>query len=467
MPFKFSAVLCLVLSRNKIMVQALQKLFGKAGLNSTIAYTILVRIVYSLSGVVTLFLITYFLNKNEQGYFYTFLSILSIRLFFELGLTSVLTQYAAHEFAHLRWKSKYELTGEEHYESRLASIVQLTLKWSFYTSAILFIVLFTVGNFFFSNYNQALNVQWQVPWLILSIATSAMLLLDLFFALMEGLGKIEQITQLRLIQQLINLFLIAVFLLSGFKLFANALALLLSAIVIMIISIIQGYFKILKNLYQTNITSQVSFRKEILPFQFRLAVGNISSYFIFQLFNPVLFATQGPVIAGQMGATQTFLGGITAISSSWISTKIPLFSSLVAKRKFKLLNLLFKKNVFISCVVCLMGLIVFNVGLIFLENYYAGLRYRFLGGTPVLLLSLTQLAGVIGSAQGYYLRSFKKDPFFISAVVIGVLTGVSTIVSSKYFGIVGITLGCLLINGIIGLTWGSIIFARKKTEYSK
>jgi hypothetical protein len=204
-----------------------------------------------------------------------------------------------------------------------------------------------------------------------------------------------------------------------------------------------------------------------LPFQFRLAVGNISSYFIFQLFNPVLFATQGPVIAGQMGATQTFLGGITAISSSWISTKIPLFSSLVAKRKFKLLNLLFKKNVFISCVVCLMGLIVFNVGLIFLENYYAGLRYRFLGGTPVLLLSLTQLAGVIGSAQGYYLRSFKKDPFFISAVVIGVLTGVSTIVSSKYFGIVGITLGCLLINGIIGLTWGSIIFARKKTEYSK
>jgi hypothetical protein len=85
----------------------------------------------------------------------------------------------------------------------------------------------------------------------------------------------------------------------------------------------------------------------------------------------------------------------------------------------------------------------------------------------VLFLSLTQLAGVVGSAQGYYLRSFKKDPFFISAVVIGVFTGLSTFIAGKYFGTTGITAGCLLINGVIGLTWGTIIFVKKRAEFTR
>ena len=33
-------------------------------------------------------------------------------------------------------------------------------------------------------------------------------------------------------------------------------------------------------------------------------------YFIFQLFNPVLFATEGAVVAGQMGMTLAALNGI-------------------------------------------------------------------------------------------------------------------------------------------------------------
>ncbi len=450
---------------NKNMAIDFKEISAKVGWDSAIAYTVLTRVVQSVVGIMTLFMITLFFDKNEQGYFYTFLSILSIRFFFELGLTSVLTQYVAHEFAHLSWKNESELVGNEYYLSRLASIIQLSIKWFVSISVILFIVLLTAGKIFFSEFNKELNIEWQMPWLVLSISTSVMLLLDLFFAVMEGLGKIEQITKLRLIQQLINLFCIAILIIADFKLLSNGLALLISTGIIIIVLFLSGHIKIIKNLWIAETKWKVNYRKEILPFQSRVALGNISNYFIFQLFNPLLFATQGPILAGQMGATQTCLSGVSAIASSWMSTKVPFFSLLVAKRKFKLLNLLFKKNLIISFIVCLAGLAFFNIALLALKEYFPEMSNRFLNFIPVVFLSLTQLANVIGSAQGYYLRSFKKDPFFVSAIVIGVLTGLSTIISSKYFGINGITIGCFLINGFIGLAWGTMIFINKKKEW--
>jgi hypothetical protein len=210
----------------------------------------------------------------------------------------------------------------------------------------------------------------------------------------------------------------------------------------------------------------VNYTKEILPFQSRIAIGNFSNFFIFHLFNPVLFATQGSVVAGQMGATQAFLGGIATVAMSWFTTKVPLFSQLVAKRKFKLLNLSFKKSLASSVMVCLSGLLLFNVALLVIKTYLPEYGNRFLDYGPVIFLSLTHLANVVGIAQGYYLRSFKRDPFFVSAIVIGLMTGISTVICSKYFNVTGLTIGCFLINGVIGLSWGSIIFMKKKAAWN-
>ncbi len=46
----------------------------------------------------------------------------------------------------------------------------------------------------------------------------------------------------------------------------------------------------------------ISWRREVWPFQWKIAVSWLCDYFIFQLFTPVLFAFRGPVEAGQDGA---------------------------------------------------------------------------------------------------------------------------------------------------------------------
>jgi hypothetical protein len=260
--------------------------------------------------------------------------------------------------------------------------------------------------------------------------------------------------------------LTAILLFANLGLLANGVALLFSALVALLLLLLSGYMKIITNLWTSKISVRVNYSKEILPFQSRIAVGNFSNYFIFHLFNPVLFATQGSVVAGQMGATQAFLSGITTVASSWFSTKVPLFSQLVAKRKFRLLNLSFRKNLATSVAVCVLGLVTFNIALLIMKSYFPHYGNRFLDFEPIIFLSLTHLANVIGIAQGFYLRSFKKDPFFVSAIVIGLLTGISTVICSKYFDVTGITIGCFVINGIIGLTWGSYIFIKKKAAWS-
>ena len=59
-------------------------------MNKAVRNTLILRITTLFSGGLSLVLVPFFLNSNEQGYYYTFLSLVSIQVFFELGLSQVL-----------------------------------------------------------------------------------------------------------------------------------------------------------------------------------------------------------------------------------------------------------------------------------------------------------------------------------------------------------------------------------------
>lgn len=104
---------------------------------------------------------------------------------------------------------------------------------------------------------------------------------------------------------------------------------------------------------------QVNYRLEIFPFQWKIALSWISGYFIFQLFNPVLFATEGAIVAGQMGMTLTVLNSIMALSFSWMTTKVPVYSELIAKKDYNQLDSLFNKALIQSAILNAFALVVF------------------------------------------------------------------------------------------------------------
>jgi len=72
-------------------------LSSKLGIDKAIGFTVVARFIQGVGGFVSLFLIAAYLTSEEQGFYYTFGSILAIQIFFELGLGGIINQYTAHE----------------------------------------------------------------------------------------------------------------------------------------------------------------------------------------------------------------------------------------------------------------------------------------------------------------------------------------------------------------------------------
>lgn len=119
------------------------------GIDKAIIYTIMGRLVQGVSGIIAVYFVANYLSSSEQGYYYTFGSILALQVFFELGLSNIITQFTSKVFSKLELKNN-RIIGDEENLSYLSSILQLSLKWFIVTSILLFIFLSIVGSVFFS-----------------------------------------------------------------------------------------------------------------------------------------------------------------------------------------------------------------------------------------------------------------------------------------------------------------------------
>lgn len=452
------------------MIKLLKRGSTKIGIDGAIAFTILSRVIQAGGGIVTLIFVAKCLTKVEQGYYYTFGSILAIQIFFELGLSNIITQFVAHENANLVWNDRTSFIGSSESSSRLASLLRFTIKWFAVIAILLFFGLLVAGYIFFTKFGKEnIEVNWQMPWVILSVTTSLSLMVSPILAFFEGLGRVKEVAKIRLVQQIVQLSLILLFFSLGFKLFSSPIA-AISAFAIVPIWILLGpKMKLLRFIWSKTGEWQVNYRLEIFPYQWKIALSWISGYFIFQLFNPVLFATEGAVVAGQMGMTLTVLNAIFSLAFSWISTKTPAFSGLIAQKDYKKLDSLFNKTLIQSAVLNALALTVFFC-VIFVLRYFdikiAGKNFadRFLPYLPMLFMMIPIMLNHIVGAWATYLRCHKKEPMLVQSVVIGVLCCISTITLGNYFGVIGITLGYMLLT-IASFFWTYFTFIRKKKEW--
>lgn len=452
------------------MINLIKKGSHKIGIDGAIAFTILSRVIQAGGGVVTLLFVAKCLTKVEQGYYYTFGSILAIQIFFELGLSNIITQFVAHENAHLIWNDRTSFSGSDESSSRLASLLRFTVKWFGVIALLLFFGLLIAGYVFFNKFGKEnVDVSWQMPWMILSITTSLSLMVSPLLAFFEGLGRVKEVAKIRLIQQIVQLVLVLLFFSLGFKLFTAPIAAIISFSIVPIWILFGSKIKLLQFIWNKIGEWQVNYRLEIFPFQWKIALSWISGYFIFQLFNPVLFATEGAIVAGQMGMTLTVLNSIMALSFSWMTTKVPVYSELIAKKDYNQLDSLFNKALIQSAILNAFALVVF-FGVIFALRYFnikiRGKNFadRFLPYFPLFLMMIPILLNHLIASWATYMRCHKQEPMMLQSVVIGVCCCISTISLGHYSGVIGIIAGYLLLT-FLSFIWTYFIFINKKKEW--
>lgn len=450
---------------NKIFINIAHKI----GLDKAIAYSSGSRVISGLMGVFSVFFITTFLTGVEQGFYYTFGSILALQVFFELGLTGIMAQYVAHEVSHLQLNNNLEYEGEEKYRSRLSSLVHFCVKWYAVLAVIVFFFLLIVGFVFFYSYGKEhTGVSWQLPWVIICVGTAINVFQSPFISVLTGLGKVKEMSKVGFYQQIIiPLNWLGLFL--GFKLYVLGITGLISILIWQFYVWRTGLARIVLNLWNNTISERVTYMKEIFPYQWKIALSWISGYFIFQLFNPVLFATEGPVVAGQMGMTLIALNSIRTLSESWMNTKIPLYSKLIALKDYFTLDSLFNKTLKQMIYISWTLLVSFFLLILILNitQFKFGehiLAERFLSYWPLILMMFSVFIQQFVSSWAMYLRCHKKEPFLVLSICNGIACLCSTFLLGNLYGLYGITIGYLLINVMVA-PWAYYIYKTKKEEW--
>jgi hypothetical protein len=285
-----------------------------------------------------------------------------------------------------------------------------------------------------------------------------------FLSILEGCGKVKDVAKLRIKQGIIANLLLWIGLVAGWRLFSASLVYIGGFVVIahwIGNAWRRDFFKDMLTL-KAKQGVKISWRQEIFPFQWKIALSWISGYFIFALFNPVLFVYHGAKIAGQMGLTLAAYNGITTISMAWISTRVPAFGGFIAKKEFSKLDNLFFRTLRQSLVVVVLLIVIF-IGIVYLlQTIQHPIGDRFLPSLPVLLLGSVTIINHIVFAQAAYLRAHKQEPLLVNSIVGAGLITLSTCFLGKWYGALGVTSGYLVLALLLGLGWVTMIFNTKR-----
>jgi len=178
----------------------LNRLAQWVGIDFHIQQTLLLRGWQVISGGVMLIFVAHWMTGIEQGFYYTFSSLIALQIFFELGLNYVVMQIVSHESAHLRIGSTGELEGDPVHIDRIAALVALLRYWYRIGASLFFLGVGTFGMLFLSRSNALPVEEWLPAWCILIALVSGNLYLSPMLAVFEGCGQVGQIAQLRLKQ---------------------------------------------------------------------------------------------------------------------------------------------------------------------------------------------------------------------------------------------------------------------------
>lgn len=428
------------------------------GLDRAIAYTVLARICGIVGSIGTILLIARFMSRIEQGYYYVLLSMISLRLIFELGATMAVIQMAAHECVHLTFSPDGSVSGDSTAIDRLASLFQKTLRWFSTTSLLMAVTLLPAGFYFLSiRSTHGEDIHWQWPWLFAVLTTALLLSLDSAIFFLEGCGQVRQVARARMGQAIAGALLAWSLLALRHGLFAPAgVSFSYDLVGTVFLFRRRHLFGILLSRAKT--CPAISWRAEVWPFQWRLGVSSLCGYFTLQVFAPIAFATRGPIEAGQIGMSVSIVGYLGVIALAWMSTKAPAFGNLVAGQDYSGLDRLFFGTLRRSLPLLAAMAAACEGTISVLNRLLPHLASRMVSPAALALLLVALLGSHVMQSEGLYLRAFKREPFHVQSIMVSGLTLGLCFLLTPAWGSMGMALSYLVGVGGAGSLSATAIF---------
>ncbi len=424
--------------------------FSLAGLDSAISFDILTRLWSFVSGPVTSALIVIYFTPEQQGYYYTFLSIAGLVQLIDLGgITPVIVQFMAHESARLSIDKDRSLKGGPPALSRLVSVGRFYFFWSgLWAPAVLGGL--GAGGYIFLSRSGTGDVEWEVAWLALCALVTLDICTRPALTLLEGCNMVGLANIVRFGRAVASsLALWAVMVLDG-GLWATPVA---AAAGIVSLGAV-GWFW-LRRFYASFLTQPagplVSWKGELWPVQWRFALAGIGSVVTYGLLVPVVYHFHGPEEAGRMGFTWVLVQAVITTSSAWLNTRVPQFGILAAARDRASLDKLALRTGTYTFVIGIAGSVSLLSALTIVQAVAPSVASRMLGLVPTALLLTGGIAANVIGVMSIYMRAHKQEPMLIVSLLGAAAMLSCFIVMGKYFGSLGVASGYLSVMTIIVL----------------
>ena len=399
------------------------------------------------SGLVTLAVVGRSLSPTEQGYYFTFESLINLRVVAELGLSQVIVQVASHQLARLGWTPDGLLDGDGPARERLAKLLREGLRWYAWVGATLGVLLAAGGHLFFRS-GSPTDVAWALPWLALSAVTAAHFLVLPLMALLEGLGQVAQVMRLRLLDALVSYVLLWFALKHGAGLWALPFF-YLSSLIIQASWLTVRRRHVLREIWRAHERSYEDFwRREVLPFQWRLGVSWLSGYLVFHLLTPLVFLLAGPVDAGRIGMSLVAAQGVLTIGISVMRANAPTLGRLIAAQDWPHLGRVWRRTLQQTLAITALGSVMIPLLGLALEAYLPAFAQRVL---PSQLLAVLAVATVINGATqatAVYLRAYREEPLMWASVGVAALSVPLNLLAIRFLGPAGTCLAFLLVASL-------------------
>lgn len=373
--------------------------------NQDMLHTLLNQLWRVAAGPVLLMCIPLFLTSAEQGYWYTFTSIAALAVFADLGFSTIILQFTAHEFVHLSFAENGEARGDRQALWRLASFFRFCLKWLAGMIMLVFPFIVVCGWIFLQT--KGGDVVWQGAWLVYSGMSAAAFFNASLLSFFEGCNSVAKVQRIRMVIAAANSGIMILGLVFDMRLWSLACGMGISAIAGLNL-LWSGFGASMKQLWRISAHDIYNWWPEFSRLIWRYAVSWGSGYFIFQIFVPLSFAFIGADFAGMAGMSIAACAAGFNISFAWMTSVVPRINMLIEAERWKELDSLFFKRCMASLATMIAG------GCLFFIFYFLcsdmKIFRRMLPSAGMAILFLCWLCQVWVNSIAVYLRGHKEEP---------------------------------------------------------
>lgn len=421
---------------------------------------VLGRVANVLVGPLAALAIATKLSPNEQGYYFSFVSIMLARNAFEAGVGQVIINTVGHARSGMD-VTRAGAVGLPKVLAAVRTVLHFAVYWYAAAAMVMVIGVGAAGYIFFAT-QPPHAVSWQWPWLLFCAFNSLDFAFQSTWATIEGLNQIVSVYTMRIVKTLGTVAALTITAALGGGLWC-IVAFQAAAILTDILLLVQ-WRRVFRDLV-IGPRGGLDWRHEIWPFQWRMALSWAGGYLGIPIFVPAVFRTEGAMAAGQVGMTIAILTAVMGLAQSIIDARVPQFCAIIAERDWTRLDRLYLPRAISSA-----GLFVLGIGAAVAALFMANaiglhLLQRIVPWRTFAIFSCAFGVNLIINIEAIYLRAHRKEPLMWISIGGGFVAAIGTITSATLFGSFGVAVSYLTLTSLIGFPIATFLFVRLRHRW--